>query len=69
MRGSECKLAHGGFQLNIKQKVFALRVAEYWNVLSRVVVGSLSLEIVKDPTVQGLEEPDLIRPVLSMGLD
>lgn len=69
MRGNEHKLEHEEFQLDVRQKVFTMSMVKYWNMLPRVMVGSLSLEIVKTQLYKNLEQSVLIRPVLSMGLD
>ena len=35
------------FHMNMREKIFTMRVTEHWNMLLREVVQSASLEIVK----------------------
>ena len=41
------KLKHRKFHLNMRKKLYTLRVMEHWNRLPEEVVDSLSLEIFK----------------------
>ncbi|KAK4828885.1 hypothetical protein QYF61_001443 [Mycteria americana] len=47
-RGSQYKLKHRRFPLNFRKHFFTVRVAEHWNTLSKEVVESLPLEILKN---------------------
>ncbi|KFV05424.1 hypothetical protein N340_03231, partial [Tauraco erythrolophus] len=42
-----CKLKEGRFRLEIKKKVFTMRVMKHWNRLPREVVDAPSLEVFK----------------------
>lgn len=46
-RNNGHKLNHKKFHLKMRKKFFTLRIAKHWNRLSRQVVESLSLEILK----------------------
>jgi len=46
-RGCDFKLKEGRFRLNIRKKLFTVRVVRHWHRLPRVVVGAPSLEIPK----------------------
>lgn len=46
-RGNFNKLKCRKFPLNIRKKLFTVRIVKPWNRLSKEVVGSLSLEILK----------------------
>ncbi|KFV43506.1 hypothetical protein N328_09645, partial [Gavia stellata] len=41
------KLKEGGFRLDIRKKLFMMRVVKHWNRLPREVVAAASLETFK----------------------
>ena len=43
-RGCDFKLEKGRFRLDIRKKLFTVKVVKYWNMLSREVVDALFLE-------------------------
>ncbi|PKU44706.1 hypothetical protein llap_4980 [Limosa lapponica baueri] len=47
MKGSDFKLKVGKFRLDIRKKLFAVRVVRHWNTLPRKVVDVPSLEVYK----------------------
>ena len=46
-RGNSFKLKEGRFRLNIRKKLFTMRVVKHWNTLPREVLDAPSLETFK----------------------
>jgi len=45
--GDGCKLKEGRFRLDIRKKIFTMRVAKHWHMLPREAVAAPSLEVFK----------------------
>jgi len=46
-RGDGCKVKEGRFRLDIRKKLFTMRVVKHWNRLPREAVAAPSLEVFK----------------------
>jgi len=46
-RGNGCKLKEGRLRLDIKKKLFTMRVVKHWHRLPRDAVATPSLEVLK----------------------
>jgi len=46
-QGNGTKLHHGRFRLDIRKKLFTLRVVKHWNRLPRDAIDALSLSVFK----------------------
>ena len=70
MRSNSFKLKEGRFRLEIRKKLFRMKVVKQWNRLSEEVVGAQSLETFK---ARGSQQPDLVENVPAhcrgLGLD
>lgn len=68
-RSNMHKLKHRKFHPNTQNYFYTVRVMEHCNSLPRELVESPLLEIIKNPTGHGPEQPSLIYTLSEQGLD
>ena len=68
-RGNGHKLKHRRFPLNIRKHFCTVGVIEHWNRLPTEVAESPSLKILKKTTGCSPEQPAVVNPALSRGVE